>query len=119
MVLSIPFYNLLLYIRFLIFGLLAAAVYVKQDQIVEELLRTLNADFKGRIEINDSHVSPFVNFPYVSIDLTMSEYLKAETRQILRCRKIMKKGLIYTIFHHGHGPSIRYQTPQLPPLSDR
>lgn len=53
----------------LFFGAFIGAVYIKQDQIVKELVTTLNEDFKGRIELDDSHVSPFVNFPYVSIDL--------------------------------------------------
>jgi AsmA-like C-terminal region len=44
-------------------------VYWKQDAIVQELITTLNEDFVGEIEIEDSHVSPFENFPYISIDL--------------------------------------------------
>jgi len=44
-------------------------VYWKQDAIVQELISTLNEDFTGEIEIEDSHVSPFENFPYISIDL--------------------------------------------------
>lgn len=44
-------------------------MYYKQDAIVQELLETLNADFQGEIKIRDSHISPFANFPYVSVDL--------------------------------------------------
>lgn len=29
----------------------------------------MNKDFKGKLEINDSHISLFDNFPYISIDL--------------------------------------------------
>ncbi|GAB5418545.1 MAG: hypothetical protein Crog4KO_03020 [Crocinitomicaceae bacterium] len=44
-------------------------VYVKQDEIVQELITDLNKDFKGAAEIKGSHISMFENFPYISIDL--------------------------------------------------
>ncbi len=43
--------------------------YWKQDKIVQELISNLNADFVGEIEVEDSHISLFENFPYISIDL--------------------------------------------------
>jgi hypothetical protein len=48
---------------------LVGVLYWKQDSLVQELISTFNNDFKGSIEISDSHISPFVNFPYISIDL--------------------------------------------------
>ena len=53
----------------LLFFTTVLIVYWKQDAIVQELITTLNEDFVGEIEIDDSHVSPFENFPYISIDL--------------------------------------------------
>ena len=53
---------------FLIF-VLVLILYWKQDAIVQDLLTTLNKDFKGEIRIKGSHISPFENFPYISIDL--------------------------------------------------
>jgi uncharacterized protein involved in outer membrane biogenesis len=53
----------------LVFALLILVIVWKQDDIVQELIATANADFIGELEIEDSHVSPFINFPYVSIDL--------------------------------------------------
>ena len=44
-------------------------IYIKQDDIVQGLISTLNKDFKGKIEVKDSHITPFDNFPYVSVDL--------------------------------------------------
>lgn len=44
-------------------------LYWQQDRIVQELITTVNKDFNGHLEIEDSHVSPFGNFPYISIDL--------------------------------------------------
>ncbi|MBD3636199.1 MAG: hypothetical protein HUJ25_02565 [Crocinitomicaceae bacterium] len=52
-----------------LFFVIVAIVYWKQDEIVQELVSTLNEDFVGEIEIEDSHVSPFEAFPYISIDL--------------------------------------------------
>lgn len=51
------------------FSTVVTIVYFKQDTIVQELIETLNKDFTGHIEIKDSHVSLFENFPYISIDL--------------------------------------------------
>lgn len=55
------------------FGFLIAVIFWKQDAIVQELITTVNEDFIGELEVQDSHISPFANFPYVSIDL---EHLK-------------------------------------------
>jgi hypothetical protein len=44
-------------------------VYIKQDAIVQDLMKDLNKDFAGYAEIKDSHISMFENFPYISIDL--------------------------------------------------
>lgn len=52
-----------------LFVLLISIIYFKQDAIVRELLITVNEDFTGEVEIQDSHISPFANFPYLSIDL--------------------------------------------------
>lgn len=53
----------------ILFAISVLIIYTQQDRIVRELLTTINEDFKGRIAIDDSHISPFSNFPYISIDL--------------------------------------------------
>ncbi|MBL7844293.1 MAG: membrane biogenesis protein [Cyclobacteriaceae bacterium] len=53
----------------LLFSTLTAILFLKQDAIVQHLLTTVNEEFRGTLEIQDSHISPFANFPYVSIDL--------------------------------------------------
>ena len=53
----------------LVFIALVFVVYVKQDAIVKSLIETANEDFRGAIRIKDSHVAPFANFPYISIDV--------------------------------------------------
>jgi hypothetical protein len=52
-----------------LFSILIGILYWKQDAIVQHLLITMNEDFEGYIEIEDSHISLFQNFPYISIDL--------------------------------------------------
>ncbi|HMP99034.1 MAG TPA: AsmA-like C-terminal region-containing protein [Cyclobacteriaceae bacterium] len=53
----------------LVFTSAILLVYWKQDSIVQEVITSLNSNYKGEIIIKDSHISPFANFPYVSIDL--------------------------------------------------
>jgi hypothetical protein len=52
-----------------LFAVSVGVIYYKQDAIVKELITSLNKDFKGEIKIGDSHVAPFSNFPYISIDV--------------------------------------------------
>ena len=44
-------------------------IYSQQDRMVTELIERLNHDFRGRLSISGSHISPFKSFPYISIDL--------------------------------------------------
>jgi hypothetical protein len=64
----------------LLFTLLIGIVFWKQDAIVQELITTLNADFKGEFELKDSHISPFENFPYISIDLENVKLYEDKTK---------------------------------------
>jgi DNA replication protein DnaD len=53
----------------ILFSIAIGIVYAKQDLIVQEMLKTVNADFVGTLKIRDSHIAPFANLPYVSVDL--------------------------------------------------
>ncbi|MGB0524830.1 MAG: AsmA-like C-terminal region-containing protein [Flammeovirgaceae bacterium] len=53
----------------LLFSIAVGIIYAKQETIVQHLLETLNKDFRGELEISGSHIEPFLNFPYISIDL--------------------------------------------------
>lgn len=44
-------------------------VYFNQDKIVQTALDELNHSFSGTLRVKDSHISPFHNFPYISVDL--------------------------------------------------
>ena len=59
----------LVFVPILLFFSLVLIVYWKQDEVVQNLITTLNEDFNGEIEIKESQVSPFESFPYISIHL--------------------------------------------------
>lgn len=52
-----------------LFTLVIAIAYYKQDEIVKELIANANRDFNGTVQLKGSHISPFANFPQISIDL--------------------------------------------------
>ncbi len=67
-VLKYVFWSLLIVpVAFLV--ILIGGFYWQQDAIVRQLLESVNKGYKGHIELKESHVSLFANFPYVSIDL--------------------------------------------------
>ena len=72
----------------LLFSLLIFIVYLKQDAIVKDIIETANKDFKGAIRIKDSHVAPFANFPYISIDIEGLEVFETDDFDL-------KKRIIY------------------------
>ena len=46
---------------------LIALIYAKQEKTVQQI--HTNQHYQDRIELNGSHISPFANFPDISIDL--------------------------------------------------
>ena len=44
-------------------------VYYKKDDVLNKVLNHLNDDFKGLVKIKEADISPFENFPYVSVKL--------------------------------------------------
>ena len=56
-------------IPILLFTTLIVIVYWNQDAIIQEIVKNANKDFEGHIELDGSHVAPFANFPYISIDI--------------------------------------------------
>jgi hypothetical protein len=56
-----------------------AIIYSKQDEIVQDLITKTNEDFVGTIRIKDSHIAPFANFPYISIDLENVEVFEGKS----------------------------------------
>jgi hypothetical protein len=60
---------IILLIPVVLFSAAVGILYTQQDRIVQEVISAMNTDFRGRVELRDSHISLFANFPYISIDL--------------------------------------------------
>lgn len=75
----------ILAIPVLLFGTIIILAYTQQDRIVQELITKANDDFHGKIVLRDSHISPFANFPYISIDLEDLQLFesKADTADVV------------------------------------
>ncbi len=52
----------------ILLSVVVGIAYQKQDKLIQDALTTLNESFRGQFILEDSHISPFANFPYVSID---------------------------------------------------
>jgi len=53
----------------LLFTSAISLVYFKQQNIVNQLIESYNLEIKGKLELEKTRISPFRNFPYISIDL--------------------------------------------------
>ncbi len=51
----------------LLFSLVVGVLYWNQDKIVQNIIDGFNTDFKGAIIIGDTDISPFSNFPFISV----------------------------------------------------
>lgn len=50
-------------------GVALAILYSQQQKLVQMAIKELNKQFQGELEVGSSNVTPFQNFPYVSIGL--------------------------------------------------
>lgn len=64
-----------------LFSIAIGIIYSKQDEIVQEMIKTVNGDFVGTLKIRDSHIAPFANFPYISVDLEDLEIYEGKDPQ--------------------------------------
>ncbi len=53
----------------LIFGVLCYILYAHEHEIADEVVKTMNAGQQGQLSYEEVELSPFRNFPYISIDL--------------------------------------------------
>ncbi len=53
----------------LVFTAIIGIVIVKQESIVQSQLSAINEGFSGKVEIGQSHIAPFQNFPYISLKI--------------------------------------------------
>ncbi|MCG8320036.1 MAG: hypothetical protein MI921_11075, partial [Cytophagales bacterium] len=80
------FISITILLPVLFFGILLLFIYVKKDDILQDQITTLNKQHKGLIVVGNSHLSPFENFPYISIkvdDVQVYETKEDDTSVIL------------------------------------
>ena len=65
----------------LLFVIILAIAFWQQEWIVKRLLIYANSHYKGEIVIKGSHISPFANFPYISIDLENLQIYEEKERK--------------------------------------
>jgi hypothetical protein len=70
----------------ILIGFLILVLYYKQSDVVQHFIKQANQDFTGKVVLKNSHISPFENFPYISIDL--------ENLQIFETKDTSQKAII-------------------------
>jgi hypothetical protein len=63
-----------------IFLTVVGLVYRNQDFIIQQAIEKINEEFVGHLELEDSHVAPFANFPYLSIDLENVKFYESKAK---------------------------------------
>jgi len=64
-------------------GIILTVVIWKQEQVVQQILTYANQHYKGKITLKGSHVAPFANFPYMSIDLEELKIYESKDEGVL------------------------------------
>ena len=76
----LKFTSFLLALIAILFALLVAILYSKQDKIVQSLIVEYNETIPGRIAIKGTAIAPFQNFPYISIDIKKLEIFENKNK---------------------------------------
>ncbi|OUV70595.1 MAG: hypothetical protein CBC83_08385, partial [Flavobacteriales bacterium TMED123] len=71
-------------------------LYLKQDELIQAEIAALNKGYKGKIEIAETHLKPFANFPYISIKIDHVSILESKDSS---AEKLLKVEDIYTGFN--------------------
>ena len=83
----------------ILISIVIGIVYSKQKEIVKELIEHANADFHGKIKIEDSHIEPFSNFPYISIDLQNLQLFETKNESLVSILDIKDLYIGFDIFN--------------------
>jgi len=79
---KIIYLSLFLLLPTFIFVGSAAIIYAKQKVITQNALLKINEEFIGALTIEDSYISPFANFPYISIDLKNIKFYETKSMDL-------------------------------------
>ncbi len=59
----------ILLIPIILFSILLSIIYINQDDIIQGQLDTMNKEHKGLLNIGDTHLAPFKDFPNISFKI--------------------------------------------------
>jgi len=76
------FVVLIVIVPVLLVTLSAVVLYSNQEHLTQQLITTLNEDFKGRFELDGSHIDIFKSFPYISVDLENLKFYESKASGI-------------------------------------
>lgn len=57
-------------------------VYKNQRTLTQKAIEKVNEQFTGKLVVNDSYISPFAQFPYISIDLRGVQFFEDKNMQL-------------------------------------
>lgn len=75
----LKFFAWLMLVPIVLVIVIISLVYYNQDSLVQKGLTTLNESFAGQIKLKDSHISPFHDFPNISVDLEDVKIYESKT----------------------------------------
>ena len=92
----IIYLSLFLWVPLFIFVGSVLVIYAKQKAITANALIKINQEFVGELTIEDSYISPFANFPYLSIDLKNIKFYESKS---MNSKPIYEAGDFYLGFN--------------------
>lgn len=90
------FLGIVLALPILLLTIALSILYLKQHDLIQAEIEVLNKGYKGKIEIGETHLKPFANFPYISIKIDDVSILESKDTT---AEKLLSVKDIYTGFN--------------------
>ena len=90
------FLSIVLALPILLLTIALSILYLKQYDLIQAEIEVLNKGYKGKIEIGETHIKPFANFPYISIKIDDVSVLESKDTT---AEKLLSVKDIYTGFN--------------------
>jgi hypothetical protein len=58
-------------------------LYTNQELLTQRAISSINEQFVGQLEVGQVHLSPFANFPYLSVDLKEVKFFENKSKEAL------------------------------------
>ncbi|WP_154857265.1 AsmA-like C-terminal region-containing protein [Cyclobacterium xiamenense] len=59
----------------------AYGLYKNQELLTQRAISSVNEQFAGELAVGQAHISPFANFPYLSVDLQGVKFFETKSKQ--------------------------------------